>query len=55
MENIFEEEVQTAQPDTEKFWTDVSDEISGEEVDLAPLQKDGLLMTEEPIYPKNLS
>ena len=53
MENIFEEEVQTAQPDTEKFWTDVSDEISGEEVDLAPLQKDGLLMTEEPIY-KNL-
>jgi RNA polymerase nonessential primary-like sigma factor len=50
MENIFEEEVQAAQPDTEKFWADVSDVVSDEAVDLAPLQKEGSLMTEEPLH-----
>jgi RNA polymerase nonessential primary-like sigma factor len=50
MESIFEEEVQTTQPDTEKFWADMSDVVSEEEVDLAPPQKPGSLMIEESIH-----
>jgi RNA polymerase nonessential primary-like sigma factor len=48
MESIFEEEVQTTQPDTEKFWADMSEVVSEGEVDLAPPQKLGSLMNEGP-------
>jgi RNA polymerase nonessential primary-like sigma factor len=47
MESIFEEEVQTTQPDTEKFWADMSEVVSEGEVDLAPPQKLGSLMLED--------
>jgi RNA polymerase nonessential primary-like sigma factor len=47
MESIFEEEVQTTQPDTEKFWADMSDMITEEAVESATPQKEVSLMLED--------
>jgi RNA polymerase nonessential primary-like sigma factor len=47
MESIFEEEVQTTQPDTEKFWAGMSDMITEEAVESATPQKEVSLMLED--------
>ena len=47
MESIFEEEVQTTQQDTEKFWAGMSDMITEEMVESATPQKAVSLMLED--------